>query len=135
MHELSIAGALLDLARAHLPAGARLRAVVIEAGPLQAIDPVAMAWAWASLCRGTPDADGAVVRVNRLPWRLKCGRCGTAYAADELDAPCPACGRAGAGVPVGGNELLLSSLDCEPPPNPEHRPVLANAGATPCRLP
>jgi len=46
MHEFSIASSLLDLAKQHTPAGAVLRRIVMEAGPLHGIDREAMQWAW-----------------------------------------------------------------------------------------
>ena len=46
MHELSIAESLLRLAEEHAPRGAYVRIVRISAGPLRAIDPEAMQWAF-----------------------------------------------------------------------------------------
>jgi Zn finger protein HypA/HybF involved in hydrogenase expression len=114
MHELSIARALLQLAAERVPPGGRLRAATLTAGPMQAIDPRAMTWAWDDLTRDSPWA-GAALRVDQRPWRLRCGACGAVSDATELGAPCPACGVADAGRPVGGDELLLESIEVDLP--------------------
>ena len=46
MHELSIASAILELARQHQPTGTILRSVSVVAGPMRAIQPEAMQFAW-----------------------------------------------------------------------------------------
>ena len=46
MHELSIAIAILDRAKAHLPPGALLERVHVVVGRLRAVDPDALQFAW-----------------------------------------------------------------------------------------
>lgn len=112
MHEFSIATALLDLVKRHVPPGGRLRRVVIEAGPLQGIDQQAMEWAWRAATDGGELA-GSAVQIIFLRWKLHCPACGNEYAADQLDTPCD-CG-ADSGHPVGGDELRLMSLTVDEP--------------------
>jgi len=107
MHEFSIATALLDLVAKHTPAGTKLRRVVIEAGPLQGIDPDAMTWAWQSVASGG-EFEGATIEIEHMPWRLHCDACGSDYTAADFSSRC-ACG-ADQSHPVGGDELRLKSL-------------------------
>jgi len=110
MHEFSIASALVDLVAQHTPAGTKLRRVIVEAGPLQGVDPDAMSWAWQSITSGGP-FEGAEIEIQLLKWRLHCVTCGQDYSADEMLAPC-ACG-ADQSHPIGGDELRLRSLVVE----------------------
>jgi hydrogenase nickel incorporation protein HypA/HybF len=124
VHEFSLATALLEQVRRHVPAGGRLKRVTIEAGPLQGLDPQAMEWAWRSVVDGTP-FEQAAIEIIFTRWRLHCPACGNEYAADELAAPCP-CG-GGAGYPAGGDELRLMSLTIDEP-----EPDDAGAGRREC---
>jgi Zn finger protein HypA/HybF involved in hydrogenase expression len=107
MHELSLATALLDLVATHTPPGTKLREVLVEAGPLQGIDPDAMSWAWQSVTSEGP-YEGSTIRVQHLPWRLHCNACGQDYTAAEMLTKC-ACGSEQT-HPIGGDELRLRSL-------------------------
>ena len=108
MHELSIAESLVELARQHLPAGARPRSITVHTGPMRAIEPDAMTWAWLA-AREETEFSEAELELIELPWRLCCLACGHHWSADEMNAACP-CGSTGA-RPVGGDELQLMSMD------------------------
>lgn len=112
MHEFSIATALLELVKQHAPAGTTVRKVVMEAGPLQSVDPQAMEWAWQAVSDGTMYA-GAELEVRVLPWRLRCRDCGREHVADDMLSPCP-CG-CQVCHPTGGDELRLVSLTVDEP--------------------
>jgi len=110
MHEMSIASAILDLAKRSVPAGSALRGVHIETGPMRGIEAVAMQWAWQATTEGT--ADGKVtLKQTELPWRLRCEQCGTVFATDNLATTC-ACG-CGRVFPSGGDELRLISIEVD----------------------
>ena len=110
MHEFSLATAILDLARQHVPAGAVLRAVRVRAGPLRAIDPEDMQWAWTATLDGQPEA-GAKIELDLLPWKLTCGDCGRTWQGEDVLAAC-ACGSKNVNAD-GDDELLLMSIDAE----------------------
>jgi len=118
VHELSIAGAILDLARRHVPPGATMLKVTVEAGPMRAIDPDAMRAAWGAVLAGHGAGDiGGDVGINvginvgidliSLPWNLECPACGARWTGDDVNAPC-ACGALA--TPIGGDELRLVSV-------------------------
>jgi hydrogenase nickel incorporation protein HypA/HybF len=112
MHELSIAGAILERAVAHTPGGATLESVHVVAGPLRGIDEGAMQAAWISVTHGTTWRDVGL-ELEQLPWRLRCRDCGREFAADDVGLPC-ACGSS-ATSPVGGDELQITSLTVSDP--------------------
>ena len=110
MHELSIAKALIQLADRYRPPGRHVRSLCVQAGPLQAIDESAMRWAWQAATVAT-DYDGAALQLEFLPWRLRCRDCGRSYECQSWEVDCR-CG-SGRGIPEGGDELLLTSLEVD----------------------
>ena len=75
MHELSIATAMLQVAREHVPAGCILCRVRMLAGPLQCIEPLAMTFAWNAVLQ--EEGLGEVqLELRTLPWQMKCPDCG-----------------------------------------------------------
>ncbi|MAE66140.1 MAG: hypothetical protein CMJ18_17865 [Phycisphaeraceae bacterium] len=110
MHELSIARMLLSLIDAHTPEGATVLSVQVSAGPLQAIDPDAMRFAWRAATQGERH-EGAVLELTRLPWRLRCATCARIFESDCWPAVC-ACGSEQT-QPEGGDALRLESMEIE----------------------
>jgi Zn finger protein HypA/HybF involved in hydrogenase expression len=110
MHELSIAGSILDLADRHVPAGAKLISISMIAGPMRAIDSSSMDWAWQAVLQER-NRTGIVLNLVQLPWTLRCTTCGREWTAADLDSPCPA-GHAG-GSPVGGDELRITGIEVD----------------------
>ncbi len=110
MHEVSIAESLLDLAMQNLPAGASLRSVCVQAGPMRAIDDDSMQWAWQQVvtARSLP-----CVRLNlqQLPWKMHCPACNKTWESPEYAAECP-CGCPSTEV-IGGHELQLVSAEID----------------------
>ncbi len=110
VHEFSLAESVIEQVCRHRPAGAVVRIVRLEAGPLRAIVPDAMQWAWTAATQDT-DLDGAVLELEILPWRLFCPECQEVFTADDMFQPC-ACG-CELTTPKGGDALTLLSLEVE----------------------
>lgn len=110
MHELSIAEAVLELARKHVPPDALLRKVSLRVGRLRAIDGSAMELAWSAVLDGAPEGKVAL-EMTLLPWRLRCPDCAREFDADDYPARC-ACGSGGA-MPIGTDDLQLESIDVD----------------------
>lgn len=113
MHEMSIAEAIWDLARRHVPEGGVLRAVRLRAGPMRGIDPPSMQWAWQALMHEHAN-EKVLLEMESLPWRMKCGGCGTEWTAAELAESC-ICGSDRV-RPIGGDELQLVSIEVDDEP-------------------
>jgi hydrogenase nickel incorporation protein HypA/HybF len=114
MHELSIAMSILELARQRTPAGTVLHTVSVRAGPMRGIEQHAMEFASYACTKGT-DAGGSTIQVDSLPWRLHCPACRAEFESQELFKPC-ACGSQ-VTHPVGGDDLLLTSIEVEERPS------------------
>ncbi|HVT82902.1 MAG TPA: hydrogenase maturation nickel metallochaperone HypA, partial [Phycisphaerae bacterium] len=74
MHELSIAEALLDQVRRHLPPGSRVLTIRVEAGARRCIEEQALNLAWEALTQDT-DLANSRLELATLPWTLRCNTC------------------------------------------------------------
>jgi Zn finger protein HypA/HybF involved in hydrogenase expression len=124
MHELSIAESILELARRHVPPGERLVAVTVRAGPLRAIDESAMSLAWRATTDNTA-YDGCLLKLQQLPWRLRCPRCQRVWQHTDRFAVC-SCG-CETPAAIGGDELDLTSINVEPMTQQPAAPAAAAA--------
>lgn len=130
MHELSIAHALIGLTREHVPDLAQVRSVRVRVGPMQAIEPEAMRFAWDAATDGTP-YQGARLVLDYLPWSLHCRSCGRHWEGPDWPVEC-ACGSADVD-PVGSDELTLLSIDVDDMIEPDaarrsHEPACRQGG-------
>jgi len=112
MHELSIATAMLDVARRHVPAGRSLRGVTVIAGPLQSIDSLAIDFAWRAVtsCAGMPEV---WLDLQALPWKFQCPDCGRSWEDKTFNNNCT-CGGI-RGFSIGGSELQVASIEVDDP--------------------
>jgi hydrogenase nickel incorporation protein HypA/HybF len=115
MHELAVTEALLDVALRHAAAAGATRVTEIHVvlGDLASVVDDCVAFYWAEIARGTV-CEGARLRFERVPARLRCEDCGTGFGiAGEL-TPCPACDGVRLRV-VAGEECRLESLSVAAP--------------------
>jgi len=110
VHELSIAAAMVELVRRHVPPGERVVRVHMRAGPLRGIDPDSMEMAWRATTSDT-DLDGSVLELELTLWQLRCPQCERQWAAHTVNDICVC----GCHEPVFGrcDELLLTAIDVE----------------------
>ncbi len=116
MHEVSIATALVEQVRRHIPAGRKLIGIKIEAGPFQSIDPEAMDMAWVSVIDAT-ELEGAKLFLTTLPYQMTCPKCARKWESADAFEKCT-CGSQEA-VPSGSSELRLVSMEVEDEANVE----------------
>jgi hydrogenase nickel incorporation protein HypA/HybF len=110
VHELSIAGAIIDTAIRHA-GGRRVTAVCLRVGRLRQVVPASLDFYFEHVARGTL-CEGARLELEVVPARLRCGACGEDWALEAADFRCPFCGRPEATV-SGGDELEVESIDVE----------------------
>ena len=105
MHELSIAEAVLAVARQHT-GGRRLAAVRVEVGHLRQVVPDALVFAFELL------APGVELEIVEVPAEGLCRACGAVTVFDGFPLACAACGSLDVEI-VRGEELRVESLDVE----------------------
>jgi hydrogenase nickel incorporation protein HypA/HybF len=115
MHELSIADAIVTIARDHAR-GRRVTIVEVQIGHLRQVVPDALRFAFELLTNGT-NLEGACLEIDHVAARVGCRSCGATGDADAFPLVCPACGAVDVDV-VAGDELHVESLELDDEPIP-----------------
>jgi hydrogenase nickel incorporation protein HypA/HybF len=112
VHELSLAGAVIDTAERHA-GGRQVTVVRLRLGELRQVVPDSLAFYFGHVARGTL-CEGAELEYEVIPASLGCGGCGASFALEGASFRCPQCG--GADVTIqAGNELEVESIEVEEP--------------------
>jgi len=118
MHELSICRALVArleaIAREH---AARVSEVHVSIGPLSGVEARLLRDAFPLACAGTA-AEGAALKIETAPVRVRCRVCGAETVATPNRLLCAACGEWRTDL-LSGDEMLLRrailAIDDDPP--------------------
>ncbi len=119
MHELSIAGAGLDVVLEHA-GGRRVTRVEVHVGHLRQVVPDALAFSFELVAQGTA-AEGAELELVEVRAEGNCRACGARSALPGFPLRCVACGGLDVEI-VRGEELCVESLDVT-----DGQPVLEEA--------
>jgi hydrogenase nickel incorporation protein HypA/HybF len=137
MHELSLAGAVIDTAERHA-GGRRVLLIQLRLGELRQVVPDSLAFYFEHVANGTL-CEGATLEYETVPATLGCRDCGANWdlsatpgsgsatwgqtppggarphvAAPQLSFRCPRCGGADAAV-QSGDEFEVESIEVEEP--------------------
>jgi hydrogenase nickel incorporation protein HypA/HybF len=113
MHELSIAQDMLDIAlrTAAEQGGTRILALNAKIGEWSTVEPDALDFAFEVLRRGTI-AEGAELRIERVPIACTCRDCGNSFQPEEGILICLRCGSRNLSLD-SGREIALDSIEIE----------------------
>ncbi len=113
MHELSLCRTLIEQLQqqAERHQFNRVKQLWLEAGPLAAVVPEAMTFAFEAASHGTL-AQGARLHIVELPGRARCRACGIESAISQWYQACPECGQYQLQV-LSGEELRIRELEVE----------------------
>ncbi len=136
MHELSLAGAVIDTAERHA-AGRRVLLIELRLGELRQVVPESLAFYFEHVARGTL-CEGATLEYETVPATLGCSECGATWpltatlgsgsatwgqtppggvrphVAARPSFRCERCGSADVEVQAG-NEFEVESIEVEEP--------------------
>jgi hydrogenase nickel incorporation protein HypA/HybF len=113
VHELSLADAIVEVAREHAR-GRRVTTVEVKIGQLRQVVPDALEFAFDLVAEGT-NVEGAALQVEHVPARLACADCEAETVVAAFPLVCGRCGSLDVSV-VGGDELRVESLELEDEP-------------------
>jgi hydrogenase nickel incorporation protein HypA/HybF len=113
MHELSIAGAILDAvhSEAEKRPGAHVSKVGVRIGVLSGVEPEALSFGFSALVQGT-DLEPLVLVIESVPRSQRCTACGLTFEVREDSLACPSCASDETKM-AGGDELDLAYLEVE----------------------
>ncbi len=114
MHEYSLIQALVSRVaeEARSRQALKVHSLTIRVGELSGVEPELLQGAYELFRAGTV-CDGAALRVERVPARWGCPRCGQAIVLGEA-LRCPTCDEP-AELSEGADALTLLSIDLEVP--------------------
>jgi len=110
MHELALAGAIVEIARRHA-AGRPVVRVEVKVGHLRQVVPDALAFAFELTAQGT-ELDGAELALEEVPAAGVCRSCGAECELPGFPLMCGSCGGLDLEL-VRGEELLVDALELE----------------------
>ena len=110
MHELSVAGAVVDTALAHAD-GRRVSAVAVRVGALRQVVGESLSFYFEIVARDTR-CEGAELSLTHVATELGCRECGRRWSPEIPAFRCPDC--SGADVEIlAGEELEVDYIEIE----------------------
>ncbi len=111
MHEWTIADNLVRLVEeaARKESLTGVSEVYVRVGALRQVIPQTLKTAFARLV-GETEFAGAELKIEEVPLAVKCRRCGSEKAGDDLAFTCGGCGGTDLEI-ISGDELLLDSME------------------------
>lgn len=113
MHELAIAGHVIDIATRHAD-GRKVTKVYLKVGHLRQIVPSALSFSFDLVAQGTP-IEGADLALEEIPATGQCRNCGAETRLETFPLRCKACGGLHLEI-TQGEELYVESLEMEEAP-------------------
>ena len=110
MHELSLAGAIVEIARRYA-AGRPVARIEVKVGHLRQVVPEALEFAFALTAEGT-ELEGAELALEEVAAAGRCRRCGTESTLPGFPLRCGVCGGLDLEL-LRGEELLVDALEVE----------------------
>jgi hydrogenase nickel incorporation protein HypA/HybF len=119
MHELSIATAVIEQITTRLP-DTPISVVRLRIGELSGVVPAAVEFCFPLAAAGTT-VDGAVLEIEEVPGRCRCGSCDREFRPHDQILLCE-CGSAQVAI-LAGEDLQIASVETAPRPNEESEEV------------
>ena len=114
MHEASIAQHIVDSLSERIESGAVdgiVRRIFLRVGRMTAVVPSNLIFMFEVIAKDTP-LDGAILEIEEVPVRCRCGDCGVESGIDGPFFECPACSSGSVEI-LSGRELVIESLEVE----------------------
>ncbi len=112
MHEAALAENILNIAfdAANQNHAKKIFVVGLTLGELASVEVEALRLSFDVLKKNSPAHD-ATLKINRVPCRATCNKCGKTFTLDRYNFFCPECD--GILILQSGRELLVDFVDCE----------------------
>ena len=116
MHELAIAQAILDRAKAasERNGGGRVTRIGLRIGEISGVEPDALSFGIEALSKDTA-FEGLALEIERPRRKLRCSACAAEFEPDGFAVACPTC-QGQSGECIAGGELDVTFIELEDPP-------------------
>ena len=117
MHELPITESILKIVCRHAQENSvdQVVSVTLEIGELSDLEAECMQHYFDYLSKGTV-AEGAVLKINRVPIVLACNTCGTTFQIEKAmigQSTCPGCGATGDFSLESGRQYHIKEMEAK----------------------
>lgn len=111
MHELSIAQNIVDIVQQHLPKDglSEIKSVKLKIGELAGVVPDSLEFCFSAITAGT-SLQGAALEIERVPFLVKCNKCGKVSTNESGFFLCGFCGSVETTM-ISGNELQVTEIE------------------------
>ncbi len=112
MHEMSIAGSIIEIATAEaLHAGdKKIVRITVDIGALAGVEPEALSFCYEACANGSM-AEGSALMINHIAALAHCPTCKKDFTPSSQFFVCPAC--AGPCGILAGEELMVREVETE----------------------
>ena len=112
MHEATVAEGIIKIALdvAEKNNAKKISVIGLKLGEMSGVEVEALNLSFEVLTRGTI-AENAALKINHVPIRAACNKCGKIFTVDRYNFFCPECD--GILILQSGRELLVEYVDCE----------------------
>ncbi len=115
MHELPITENILNIVCRHAESGSvsQVVSITLEIGELSDIEDEWMQHYFDYLSKGTV-AEGAKLKINRIPIKLKCSACSTIFEIEKSmigQSKCPKCMASGDFSIISGRQYHIKEME------------------------
>jgi len=117
MHELSIAQNILEIIQEHVDEkdSAEVQAIKVRVGDLSGVVVDSLEFCFSAVVSDSA-LKNAVLKIERVPARVRCSTCGKSCAAAGWVVHCPACGNGSIEL-VSGTELQVVEIEVADSPS------------------
>ena len=113
LHEFPITQSIVKISNeeAEKHGAKKITEIRLKVGELSGLMPECIQ-VYFDMCSKGTKAEGAVLKIEKIPICFKCNICGTECDAAERKYKCPNCGSKDIKV-ISGNEFLIDSMEVE----------------------
>ena len=111
MHELSLAGSIVDIVEEYVPAGQRraVKSVRLKVGVQAGVVIDSLEFCFSAITTHT-SLEGARLEVERVPFSLTCRSCNSTISDSNGILRCPSCGGNEVSI-ISGTELQVTEIE------------------------
>ncbi|HUI30259.1 MAG TPA: hydrogenase maturation nickel metallochaperone HypA [Candidatus Acidoferrales bacterium] len=109
MHELSIAGNILEIVNENTDGGSEVKSIKVKIGRLAGVIPDSLEFCFSAITKDTP-LEKAKLEIENVEVVVHCNSCGAAFAVEDFFFQCQNCGSPDVKV-ISGNELQVVEVE------------------------
>jgi hydrogenase nickel incorporation protein HypA/HybF len=117
MHELSLAQNIVDIVQQHVPAdqAKSVATIKLRIGQMSGVVADSLDFCFSAITSATP-LSSARLRIEHIPFTLRCSTCNNSFTSEFGTVLCPTCGSENTEV-IGGTEMQIVEIELRDEPD------------------